>query len=93
MRYEIDIRGLCASLDTDTGDISGAGAGRLHALIDSVRTDGYVIGPPFPTTYRVSDPARNPAELAAVLVSSELPLPAGLDWSPSITSIPDDAVA
>lgn len=93
MRYEIDIRGLTATLDTDTGGITGAGAARLQALLDSVLADGYVLGPPYPTRYPVTDPAHRPADLAAVLVAEGLPLPPGLDWTPRASTIPADAVA
>lgn len=93
MHYEIEIRGMTATLDTDTGAITGPGAGRLQALLASVLTDGYVLGPPYPTRYPVSDPARKPVELAAVLAAAGVPLPAGLDWTPMVSAIPSDAVA
>lgn len=89
----LDMSGLPATWDDVSGEITGLGADRLLALLEGVVADGYVLGPPFPSRYAISDPIRRPQEMAAVLASFDLPLPAGLDWTPRASAIPADAVA
>lgn len=55
------------SWNAATGELRGRDADRVRALVDAAVRDGEVSGHPVPTTYRVSNPLRVPAEMAAVL--------------------------
>lgn len=74
MRHRFDLppisstgSGIVFEWDDETGELTGPAADRVRELAALAVGDGYVIGEPYPTSYAVSDPLRNPADLAAVL--------------------------
>jgi hypothetical protein len=65
--------------DADSGEVKGAGAEKLLAMVAAAIKDGYVVGDPYPTSYSITDPLHNLGEMAAIL---------GNDWK-----LPDDLAA
>ena len=53
--------------DPDTGEVSGRDAGRVLDVVDMAKRWGEVLSHPWPTVYPITDPARNPTEMAVVL--------------------------
>lgn len=97
---ELDLAGpgrppLPVRWDATTGTLDGPGANRLRVLLASIARDGYVIGPPYPTTYPIADPLHRPAEMARVLAAEGLSLPDALTalLSTAADDMPPDAVA
>jgi hypothetical protein len=53
--------------DSDSGVVRGRDAARVAELVADANRVGTIVGHPYPTVFEVSDPLRNPDELALVL--------------------------
>ncbi len=53
--------------DAEAGLFRGRDALAVEQLIAEAVRDGIVLGHPYPTIFNITDPARNPADLAVVL--------------------------
>ncbi len=53
--------------DDEAGTLSGDRAELLHRYIKAAIADGHVIGAPMPTSYDITDPLHDAAQLGAVI--------------------------
>lgn len=53
--------------DAGAGELRGPDADQVRQLAQDAKRAGEVIGHPYPTAHRVSDPLRRPEEMAVVL--------------------------
>lgn len=73
--------------DSETGVFSGDGVDRFVEYLKAVKAFGAVSGHPIPTSYKISDPFKNPGDLAAVLVAKGYPLPLELaPYAPQVSA-------
>lgn len=57
--------------DAESGEIKGTGASTVRVLVASALENGEAVGHPYPTTFSISDPLHDAAEMAVLL---------GNDW-------------
>lgn len=77
--------------DPDTGGVRGKDAGRVLTVAQRAKDEGEVQGHPYPTTYQITNPLRDPSEMAVVL-GQYWKLPADLALAYPKPEVDDDIV-
>lgn len=77
--------------DTETGTLAGPQSDPIKLVLRNIQQRGYVIADPMPTRYEITDPLRNPGELAASLNYMGYRLPSEL--ASALPAIPNDLPA
>lgn len=55
------------SWDQDAGKLAGRDRQKVQQLVDATVKEGSVTSHPLPTTYAITDPLHDPAQMAAIL--------------------------